>query len=60
MEPLFKPGFIKSQLSLMGFLTGFAIVLSAPDMIFEKLSDNALSILELPIVYKSSKPPDTT
>ena len=60
MEPLFKPGYIKSQLSLIGFIAGFAIVLSAPEMIFEKLADSALSILEMPIVYKSSKPPDTT
>jgi nitrate reductase gamma subunit len=60
MEHLFKPGYLKFHLSLIGFLTGFSIVLSAPDMVFEKFSDRALSILELPIVYKSSKPPDAT
>lgn len=60
MEPLLKPGYIKANLPLIGFLTGIAIVISTPDMVFEKISDSALSILEFPIVYKSSKPPDTT
>lgn len=59
MDKLFKSGFLKSQTAFLGYITGLALVITVPDLIFEEYFDKISSYLELPIIYKSSNPPNT-